>query len=190
MTPDSKSPSDRKSARTVATVPGDAAVVKEAEAVLEGLAAVFFQNSGVPSASIASTDTVSALPPLHARYRTLVEQIPAVVFMAYLDGGISEAYVSPYIEASLGFSQAEWLDDPVRWYRHIHPDDRDRWSIDAAQTLVSGSPLRSTYRVIARDGHVVWFQCEVKMVRHEDGRPWFIHGVGVDISDLKQAEKR
>jgi hypothetical protein len=36
--------------------------------------------------------------------------------MAYLDRGIGEAYVSPQIEALLGFSQAEWLEDPVRWY--------------------------------------------------------------------------
>ncbi len=54
---------------------------------------------------------------VEARYRALVEQIPAVVFMAYLDKGIGEAYVSPQIEAALGFSQDEWLEDPVRWYQ-------------------------------------------------------------------------
>src|SRR4030081_3502330 len=67
-----------------------------------------------------------------ARYRTLVEQIPAIVFMAYLDRGISEAYVSPHIEAMLGFTQEEWLEDPVRWFHQIHPDDKVRWSIEAA----------------------------------------------------------
>lgn len=51
-----------------------------------------------------------------------------------------------------------------------------------------GKPLRSAYRVMARDGRVLWFHCEAKMIRHEDGRPWFIHGVGVDITELKQAE--
>src|SRR5258705_3043149 len=48
-----------------------------------------------------------ALPEVDARYRTLVEQIPAVVFMAFLDKGIGEAYVSPQIESILGFSQEE-----------------------------------------------------------------------------------
>jgi len=34
----------------------------------------------------------------------LIEQIPAVVFMAFLDeDSIGEAYVSPQIEAILGF---------------------------------------------------------------------------------------
>jgi PAS domain S-box-containing protein len=128
------------------------------------------------------------VPILEARYLTLLEQMTAVVFMAYLDRGIGEAYVSPQIEATLGFSQQEWLEDPVRWYSQIHPDEKERWSEDAAAMLLTGKPLRAVYRVIARDGHVVWFQCEAKMVRRRDGRPWFIQGVAFDISDLKQAE--
>lgn len=51
-----------------------------------------------------------------------------------------------------------------------------------------GEPLRSVYRVLARDGHIVWFHCEAKMVRSEDGRPWFIHGVAFDITELKETE--
>src|SRR6185312_3500172 len=86
------------------------------------------------------------LPSLEERYRVLVEQIPAVVFMAYLDGSIAEAYVSPQIEQALGFSQEEWIEDPVRWYRQIHPDDKQRWSEEAAAMFVSGDSLRSAYR--------------------------------------------
>jgi PAS domain S-box-containing protein len=54
--------------------------------------------------------------------------------------------------------------------------------------FLTGRPLRSAYRVLSRDGRLLWFQCEVKMVRRDDGRPWFIHGVGFDITELKQAE--
>jgi PAS domain S-box-containing protein len=97
--------------------------------------------------------------------------------MAYLDRGISEAYVSPQIEAALGYSREEWLEDPVRWYHHIHPSDKQRWSLEAAEMFLSGKPLRSAYRVIARDGRVIWFHCDAKMMRREDGHPWFIHGV-------------
>lgn len=127
-------------------------------------------------------------PNLEARYRALVEQIPAVVFMAYLDRGIGEAYVSPQIEAALGFSQEEWLEDPVRWYSHIHPDDKQRWSTEAAEMFLTGNPLRSAYRVVARDGRVIWFHCEAKMIRKHNGEPWFIHGVGFDITELKRTE--
>ena len=109
--------------------------------------------------------------------------------MAYLDRGISEAYVSPQIEAALGYSREEWLEDPIRWYEHIHPDDKQRWSIEAAGMFLSGKPLRSAYRVIARDGRVIWFHCEARMMRRPDGQPWFIHGVAFDISDMKRIEE-
>jgi len=155
----------------------------EAEAVLQDLATLF---SSEPGSSRPSDD--SPLPNPEAKYRTLVEQLPAVVFMAYLDQRISEAYVSPRIEEAMGFTQAEWLEDPVRWYHHIHPDDQERWSIEAADMFLTGRPLRSAYRVIARDGRVLWFQCEAKIVREKSGQPWFVHGVGFDITDLKRAE--
>ncbi|HLX83831.1 MAG TPA: PAS domain S-box protein [Terriglobales bacterium] len=129
------------------------------------------------------------LPQPDEMYRALVEQIPAVIFMAHLDQGVSRAYVSPQIEETLGFSQEEWLEDPIRWYRQIHPDDKQRWSAEAAEMFVSGKPLRSAYRVFARDGRVVWFHCEAKMIRRKDGRPWFIHGVGFDITELKRTEE-
>jgi PAS domain S-box-containing protein len=126
---------------------------------------------------------------LGVRYQTLLEQVPAVVFMAALEDGRTEAYVSPHIEAVLGFTTEEWLDDPVRWYYQIYPGDRERWNVEAAHFLLSGQPLRSVYRVLARDGRVVWLHCEAKMVRRPDGSPWFLHGVGFDVSDLKRAEE-
>jgi PAS domain S-box-containing protein len=170
--------------------------IAEAEAVLLDLARVF-SDPAMGRAYVADVATGSGneldaggnAPNLEAKYRALLEQIPAVVFMAYLDRGISEAYVSPQIEAALGYSRDEWLEDPVRWYQHIHPEDKHRWSLEAAEMFLSGKPLRSAYRVIARDGRVIWFHCDAKMMRREDGRPWFIHGVAFDISDLKRVEE-
>jgi len=161
----------------------DNAILFEAEKTLKGLAEVFFQGRAVllsPGETTRSDpQPVSRVLNVEERYRALVEQIPAVVFMAYLDKGIGEAYVNP---------QIEWLEDPMRWYQQIHPDDKQRWSTEAAEMFLSGQPLKSAYRVLARDGRVLWFHCEAKMIRREDGQPWFIHGVGVDITELKKAE--
>jgi PAS domain S-box-containing protein len=179
--------------------PADAAPeldISHAEEILQGLAGMFTPNSSIarrivypPEQPDAAPASDPLFPNLEARYRALVEQIPAVVFMAYLDRGSGEAYVSPQIEAALGFSQEEWLEDPVRWYSHIHPDDKQRWSTEAAEMFLTGKPLRSAYRVISRDGRVIWFHCEAKMIRKPDGEPWFIHGVGFDITDLKRTEE-
>ena len=162
--------------------------LKQAESLLEGLAGVFSGWSGESGSAVIAEHDENASN-IEAKYRALLEQIPAVVFMAYLDRGASEAYVSPEIEAALGYSREEWLEDPVRWYERIHPDDKHRCSIEAAEMFLSGKPLRSSYRVIARDGRVVWFHCNARMVRRPDGQPWFIHGVAFDISDLKDTER-
>jgi PAS domain S-box-containing protein len=166
-----------------------------AEATLLELAGLY-ANAGPNltmhgSSSLAAHNVATREPGAdsEAKYRALLEQIPAVVFMAAIDGGMSEAYVSPEIEAALGYTREEWLEDPVRWYERIHPDDRQRWSLEAAEMFVSGRPLRSAYRVLARDGRVVWFHCDARLMRWEDGRPRFIHGVAFDISDSKRIEK-
>ena len=105
-----------------------------AEAALHELARVFFPQSA------ASTAGAHGEPPnLQTRYQTLIEQIPAVVFMASLDEGIGEAYVSPQIESLLGFTQEEWLQDPVLWYRQLHPQDKARWSAEASQLFLVAS---------------------------------------------------
>jgi len=152
--------------------------------ILESLAATYSgdrNGDGSPK---------EGMPTLEASYRTLVEQIPAVVFMAPLDGnGIGQAYVSPQIEALLGYPRDEWIGNPILWYQSLHPEDRDRWSIEAAGLFMTGEPVRAVYRVNARDGRTVWFHCEAKMVRKRDGNPWFFHGIGFDVTELKETER-
>src|SRR5580704_18045048 len=171
----------------------EASTLSQAERTLEELAQVLLQQPLAPprglSPSVDADKVTATFDNMEARYRALVEQIPAVVFMAYLEKGIGEAYVSPQIEAALGYTQSEWLEDPVRWSRQIHPEDKQRWSAEAAEMFVTGRTLRSAYRVIARDGRVLWFQCEARMIRRDDGEPWFMHGVGFDITELKQTEE-
>src|SRR5947209_18037520 len=72
------------------------------------------------------------------RYRTLVEQMPVVTFLAALDGGANELYVSPQIESLLGFSQKEWVENPVLWYTQLHPEDQARWHLEFARTCSAG----------------------------------------------------
>jgi PAS domain S-box-containing protein len=184
----------------VSSVAGEGVLSPEAaESILNELASTYLSDKDIARSLgtvhhlVQGFDRAAAsdahLPNLEAKYRALVEQLPAVVFMAYLDRGIGEAYVSPQIEATLGFSQAEWLEDPVLWYRQVHPEDKSRWSKEVADMFLSGKPLRSAYRVIARDERVLWFHCEARMIRNPEGRPWFIHGLAFDITDLKRTEE-
>lgn len=158
----------------------------KAQNTLAELANFFFRaNTAEDNAFPAiASDT----PSLTDVCRILVEQIPAIVFIGFFDKSFGEAYVSPQIEETLGFTQEEWLNDPIRWYDHIHPDDKDRWSSEVAQMLLTGDPLSSEYSVISRSGQTVRFHCEVKIVRNASGHPWFIHGTAFDITRQHEDE--
>lgn len=129
------------------------------------------------------------LQKMEARYRSLVEGIPAVTFMAAMDESANELYVSPQIEKLLGFTQREWLDNPILWFTQLHPDDQSRWHDEFARTVATGEPFRSVYRFIARNGQVVWVHGEAQVARDKAGRPLFLQGVAFDITGIKQAEE-
>jgi PAS domain S-box-containing protein len=125
-----------------------------------------------------------------ARFRTLVENIPAVTFFAPLDDSAPELYISPQIEDLLGFTQKEWVEDPVLWHRQLHPDDRERWNRHFAPTCASGQPFRAVYRFLAKDGRVVWVHGSASLVRDAEGRPLFLQGVAFDVTPVKDAEEK
>jgi PAS domain S-box-containing protein len=136
--------------------------------------------------AISMIRDITARKQEEARFRTLVENIPAVTFFAPLDESSPELYVSPQIEALLGFSREEWLSDPVLWFRQLHPDDQPRWSSQFAPTCAAGDAFREVYRFIAKDGHVVWVHGAANLVRDHDGAPLFLQGVAFDITEQKR----
>lgn len=165
------------------------------ESVLRDLAGPLLHVNGPPPRNRAAFErellqTSAGVHMDAARYRTLVELLPAITFMAVFDGGLQEAYVSPQIEAILGYSQAEWLSNPVLWYERLHPGDKQRWNLEFAETVATGAPFRAAYRFLARDGRTIWLHGEVRIARDEAGQPQFLYGIGIDITKIKEAEQR
>jgi PAS domain S-box-containing protein len=123
-------------------------------------------------------------------YRTLVERIPGIVYSAEAGEAGQWLYASPQIETILGYSADEWCADATLWFRCLHPADRERALADEARSAQTGEVLSSEYRMIARDGSVIWFHDEATIVRDDDGRMSFFHGVMLDVTDRKRAEAR
>jgi diguanylate cyclase (GGDEF)-like protein/PAS domain S-box-containing protein len=122
------------------------------------------------------------------RYRTLVEQLPAIVYTAEVGQHGAWLYVSPQIRTILGFSPQEWRADPTLWANRLHPDDRERVLADEHEMVSSGRSSGPTdYRMVARDGRVVWVVDDAVLVEQDDGRVCW-HGVLYDITDRKLAE--
>jgi diguanylate cyclase (GGDEF)-like protein/PAS domain S-box-containing protein len=125
-----------------------------------------------------------------ARYRALVEQIPAVTYIDAIDESSSTIYMSPQIESILGYPADEWLRDPKLWPKLLHPDDRERVLAANARTNRTGEGFREEYRLLTRDGRVVWLRDEATLMRDEIGRPEFWQGLMVDITERKQTEEQ
>ncbi len=173
---------------------------EEAEAFLLAMGAALFPD-GPPSldqatwsdrpraAAAAPVSAEAKLQAAQARFKALVEQIPALVFFAVLGEGQNEIYVSPYIERLLGFTQQEWLEAPFLWFWQLHPDDRDLWNLEFARGVRTGGPFKGECRFIARDGHVVWVHGEARLLKDEKGRPQMLQGVAFDITESKRAQE-
>jgi PAS domain S-box-containing protein len=126
------------------------------------------------------------------RYRTLVEQIPAITYIDELDPdaprGYSPVYVSPQIESVLGYSAAQFIAEPGLWADLLHPDDRERSLTADATFYQRGGHYRDEYRLISKAGAVVWVQNAAEIVRDETGHRRFAQGVLYDITERKRAE--
>jgi PAS domain S-box-containing protein len=133
--------------------------------------------------------TEDALRAAEAKYRTVVEQVPAIIYTADIDASSSTSYVSPQIESILGFTPDEWLADPKLWIEQIHPDDRARVMGVVSRAHASNEPVPTEYRSLTRDGRVVWLQDAARVVRDEAGHPLFMQGITLDITARKRAEE-
>ncbi len=121
-------------------------------------------------------------------YQALLERVPAIVYTAEYGPEGAWSYVSPRIESILGYSVEEWVDRPEAWYQCLHPEDREQALGAEERSGITGEPLDSEYRMIARDGRVIWFRDQATVVHDEQGRPVVMQGVMLDITSRKRAE--
>lgn len=122
------------------------------------------------------------------RLRTMVEQIPGVVYATPADDGGQMSYISPRIEELLGYPAERWGSGGF-WGTVIHPDDRDRVLAEDERTSESGALFRIDYRFVAADGRTVWVHDEAALVKDPLGTPPFWLGLIFDITGQKAAEQ-
>ena len=123
-----------------------------------------------------------------AKFRFLVEQIPAITYTAALDIPGKLLYVSPQINA-LGYSPEEWITQVGALLNHIHADDRARVEDAFDSVRASGKPLRCEYRLLNRAGEARWFLDEARLMHDESGQPQILQGILVDITEDKLVEE-
>ena len=120
------------------------------------------------------------------RYRALSEHVPAVLYHEVhgTDGVV--VYESPQNQEMLGYTPEETI-QPNFWKTLVHPEDRERVLTEEERCNRTGDPWHMEYRVIAKDGRVVWVRDHAVLVRGEHGED-FWQGYYIDITEQKQAE--
>jgi diguanylate cyclase (GGDEF)-like protein/PAS domain S-box-containing protein len=136
---------------------------------------------------LAGREAVSQLFEAEARYRGLVEQVPAVV---YEDRGHTTIYVSPQIEDILGVTPQSYMQDSGMWIRMVHPDDRERVQGQSDAFLAGEGGDLDDYRMVRPDGRVVWIRDRAFAYRDDAGRVILEQGLLFDVTELKEAEAR
>ncbi|MEB3887389.1 PAS domain S-box protein [Lyngbya sp. CCY1209] len=129
-----------------------------------------------------------ALSASEAKYRRLIEQMPAATYTASFDEICSTLYISPQIERLLGFSPSEWLENANFWMERVHPDDRDRVLREIGEETQRDGGFSVEYRMVSRSGEVLWVRDRARTVADEGGQPLFIQGILIDITEQKNAE--
>ena len=124
------------------------------------------------------------------RFRTLVDQIPAVTYIDPVDDPETSLYTSPQIEKMLGYTPEEWRENKL-WPKCLHPDDRER-ILAADERFEAGGeePFSEEYRLLAKDGSVVWVREEAVLLKDEAGEPLYWQGVFYDLTERKALEER
>jgi PAS domain S-box-containing protein len=125
---------------------------------------------------------------LEAKYRTLVEQIPAIVYLGEFGSDGEWLYISPQVERVLGYTPEEWLAHPHPMASFVHPDDLDDVWREEERSERAGDTFRAEYRMRAKDGGWVWILDEAITVRDDDGLPLVLQGTMFDITERKRAE--
>ncbi len=120
---------------------------------------------------------------------TLIERVPGIVYVAEPGENGRWVYVSPQIEGILGYTPEQWRARPKLWCERIHEEDRQRVLEAEAQARAGAISLDVEYRMIARDGRVVWLHDKASLVHDDSTGTALLQGVLIDISAERISEE-
>jgi PAS domain S-box-containing protein len=136
-----------------------------------------------------SARLTEGLREMEAKYQSLTAQLPDVTYIYPVSDRDVAVYVSDQVEQLLGYSSDQWLAERGLFGQLVHADDRDRVLSELAEARASGEPFRAEYRLLARDGRVVWVRDGGAIVRDARGNALYVQGYLRDVSDRLRSEE-
>ena len=123
------------------------------------------------------------------RLRALIEGVPLLTWTYEAGDRSTTRFVSPQIEAMLGYSPDEWQAEADLFSTLLHPEDRERVLVEIEDGTRSGTPIDAEYRLLARDGRVVWIREQGTTLRGPDGAALYGRSFLIDIGERKRADE-
>lgn len=128
-----------------------------------------------------------ALRQAEVKYQSLVEQLPAVVFLDRVDEQETPLYISPRIKELTGYSPEEWYVNPEIWAQRLHPEDKERILAQNKYSRQAGTRFLEEYRIIRRDGSIVWVKEDTNLICDSRGTALYWQGILLDITKEKES---
>jgi two-component system cell cycle sensor histidine kinase/response regulator CckA len=133
-----------------------------------------------------SRRATAALKEAESKYRQLVEQVPAISYVAEAGVHGRFLYLSPQVSSILGYRPEDCLADPLFWWNHLNPEDYPIALME--DTWAEGHPFQVEYRMRGQDGREVWLRDEAVIVRDPQTGRRLTRGMLIDITERKRAE--
>jgi PAS domain S-box-containing protein len=94
------------------------------------------------------------------------------------------------LRALYGLAPGEEVGDYEQFLSRVHPDDRSFVSQSVEHALGGGGALDYEFRILLPDGRVRWIADQGRVGRDREGRPAYLTGVCMDVTDRRVAEER
>jgi PAS domain S-box-containing protein len=122
--------------------------------------------------------------------RTMVDNIPGVVYRCLIDDSWTMLFISDEIEVLSGYPAKDFLgDQPKRTFASImHGDDLEPIARNAQKAVDEKVPFTNEYRVIDRSGNLHWVYARGKAIYDEDGEALYLDGTIFDVTEKKVME--
>lgn len=133
-----------------------------------------------------SRRATAALQEAERKYRQLVEQVPAISYVAETGAFGPFLYMSPQVKTILGYDPENCIADSRFWWEHLNPEDQPRALLE--DTWEEGRLFQIEYRMRRNDGEEVWVRDEAIIVRDPMTGKRLTRGLLVDITEQKRAQ--
>ncbi|MFC3093928.1 response regulator [Alteromonas sediminis] len=124
-----------------------------------------------------------------ARYHSLVNNIPGLVYRCELDEHWTMRFMSTFCEEFTGYPATDFIENSVRTFASvIHVDDQKYVDDTIAAAAEDTGFYMIEYRLLHASGEIKWVMEKGQVVKDEDGVATHLDGFIFDISQRKATE--